>query len=140
MGDLILVRGVPGSGKTTIADMLSWYEKAILFCTDDLFMVDGEYKFCPSKLSEYHAVTVDRVLNAMIGAIGDHENAYSYDTIIVHNTFTQKWEMDPYLELAKKYDWKVHTIIVENRHESKSVHGVPEEAINRMKERFEIIL
>ena len=140
MGDLILVRGVPGSGKTTIADMLSSYGRSVLFCTDDLFMVDGEYKFDPSKLSEYHAVTVDKVRDSMIDEKYDDECFHSYDTIIVHNTFTQKWEMDPYLELAKKYDWKVHTIIVENRHESKSVHGVPEEAINRMKERFEIIL
>ena len=158
MGDLILVRGVPGCGKTTIADMLSSCGRSVLFCTDDMFMVpgceersDGDmiehdctgpggYQFNPSKLSEYHAATVGKVKDSMIDEKYDDECFHSYDTIIVHNTFTQKWEMDPYLELAKEYDWKVHTIIVENRHGSKSIHGVPEEAIDRMKERFEIIL
>ena len=138
MRNLVLIRGVPGCGKTTIADMLSWFKSSVTYCTDDMFMVDGEYKFDPSKLPEYHAATLSKVKDAMIDAI-DAE-AYIHDTVIVHNTFTQEWEMKPYFDLAKELDWKVHTIIVENRHGSKNVHGVPEEAIDRMKERFEVIL
>ena len=146
MNDLILVRGVPGCGKTTIADILSSWGRSVSYSTDSMFMVGGEYKFNeimkkdPSKLSEYHAATISKVKDSMIEAMHDDECFHSYDTIIVHNTFTQKREMDPYLELAKEFDWKVHTIIVENRHGSKSIHDVPEETINRMKERFEIIL
>jgi hypothetical protein len=60
--------------------------------------------------------------------------------IVVSNTFTQEWEMQPYFELAKKYGYKVFSIIVENRHEGINEHGVPEEKIEQMKNRFEIKL
>jgi hypothetical protein len=48
--------------------------------------------------------------------------------------------MDFYYELAKTYGYRVHSIIVENRHEGKNEHGVPEEKLKRMRDRFEISL
>ena len=42
--NLYLVRGVPGSGKSTFAKQLGGTH----FETDTYFMVDGEYKFDPS--------------------------------------------------------------------------------------------
>jgi hypothetical protein len=63
-----------------------------------------------------------------------------YREIAVSNTFTQEWEMDRYYELAKQYDYKVFSIIVENRHKGINEHGVPEDKIQIMKDRFEINL
>jgi hypothetical protein len=48
--------------------------------------------------------------------------------------------MQPYFDLAKKYGYKVITLIVENRNNTKSVHSVPEASIEKMKNRFEICL
>jgi hypothetical protein len=48
--------------------------------------------------------------------------------------------MEYYIELAKKYEYTVFTIIVENRHGGKNVHGVPDEVLTKMRERFEIKL
>jgi predicted kinase len=135
---LVLVRGLPGSGKTTLAEIINWYEDAIMFSTDDLFMVDGEYKFDSSKLSEYHKVNVNNVKEEMEKKWKGH--CFSYNVIIVHNTFTQKWEMQPYYDLADKYDWTVISLIVENRHEGKNIHGVPDNTIEHMRNRFEIKL
>tara|TARA_Y100001951_G_scaffold70858_1_gene57786 strand:+ start:221 stop:643 length:423 start_codon:yes stop_codon:yes gene_type:complete len=135
---LVLVRGLPGSGKTTLAEILNFNEDAIMFSTDDLFMVDGEYKFDASKLSEYHKTNIDNVKQEMQKVKDGH--CFSYNVIIVHNTFTRKWEMEPYYELAKKYGWAVISLIVENRHEGKSIHGVPDNAIEHMRNRFEIKL
>ena len=140
--DLILVRGVSGAGKSTIADMLSVYLHSC-FSTDDMFMVDGEYKFDPSKLGEYHDATVKKVKDVMVDRqfeIGSGEDLLTPTTIVVHNTFTQEWEMKPYFELAEEFNWRVHTIIVENRHGSKSIHDVPDDVVKAQKERFEVIL
>jgi hypothetical protein len=60
--------------------------------------------------------------------------------IIVSNTFTQEWEMQPYYDLAEKYGYRVYSLIVENRHDGKNQHGVPQETLEKMKNRFEILL
>jgi phenolic acid decarboxylase len=61
-------------------------------------------------------------------------------TIFVTNTFTQEWEMKAYYDLAKKYGYRVHSVIVENRHGGTNEHGVPLDKLSAMKERFEIKL
>ena len=58
--------------------------------------------------------------------------------IAVSNTFTQEWELQPYYELAIKYGYYVTSIIVENRHGGVNQHGVPEDKIELMRNRFEI--
>jgi len=60
--------------------------------------------------------------------------------IVVSNTSTTEKEMEPYLKLAEKYDYKVVSLIVENRHGNKSVHNVPDETMEKMRNRFEIKL
>ena len=60
--------------------------------------------------------------------------------ITVSNTFTQEWEMEPYVEMAKEYGFKVFTLIVENRHGGVNQHEVPEDKIELMKNRFEVKL
>ena len=44
------------------------------------------------------------------------------------------------VKLAKKYNYQVVSLIVENRHGGVNQHGVPDEALTRMKDRFEIKL
>ena len=63
-----------------------------------------------------------------------------YPKIVVSNTFTQEWEMQPYIDMSKEHGYKVFTIIVENRHGGLNEHNVPDEIIDKMKERFEIVL
>jgi predicted kinase len=129
--NLILVRGVSGSGKTTFAELMSWNPAAPVFAADDYFMVDGEYKFDGSKLKDAHADCQKRTENAM--------NA-EFEKIFVANTFTREWEMKAYYDLAEKYGYRVYSIVVENRHDGVNEHGVPEEAVQGMRDRFEIKL
>lgn len=125
---LYIVRGVPGSGKTTLAKQLT----ANVFEADHYFYDnDGNYNFIPSEIKEAHKECQQFVGFAMESGI---------QKIAVSNTFTQEWEMEPYFELAKKYGFKVFTIIVENRHGGKNQHGVPEDKIEQMKNRFQITL
>lgn len=132
-GSLILFRGLPGSGKTLLASLLC---DAICSADNYFTTTDGEYHFNPAELPKAHDDCRFQVENFMINCKHTH-----YAPIVgIHNTFTQDWEMEPYFELAKKYGWDIHTVVVENRHGSKSIHDVPEEAINRMRDRFSIQL
>ena len=48
--------------------------------------------------------------------------------------------MKPYFDLAKTYGYQVFSLIVENRHGGLNQHGVPEDKVQIMKDRFEIKL
>jgi hypothetical protein len=48
--------------------------------------------------------------------------------------------MEPYVEMAKEYGFKIFTLIVENRHGGVNQHEVPKDKIELMKNRFEIKL
>jgi hypothetical protein len=60
--------------------------------------------------------------------------------IVVSNTFTQEWEMQSYYQMAERYGYRVHSVIVENRHGGINEHNVPEEKLLQMKNRFEVKL
>ena len=129
---LYIVRGIPGSGKSTFAKSLGGAH----FEADMFFMKDGEYKFDMFKLKEAHKWCQDSVNTAMIL----NTTAGINQTIVVSNTFTQEWEMKPYFDIAEVYGYKVFSIIVENRHGGVNEHNVPEEVLSLMKNRFEIKL
>lgn len=132
---LFLIRGIPGSGKTSFAKTI-WSDYVIVEA-DKFFEKDGEYKFDPTKLKDAHQWCKDTVEQFM----KDNElNHQFYPEIVVSNTFTQEWEMQPYIDLANKYGYKIFSLIVENRHGNKSVHNVPDETIQKMINRFEIKL
>jgi len=135
---LYVVRGIPGSGKSTFAKQLVGSD--FLVCEADKFFLDketGEYKFDPSKIKEAHNYCQNLVETYMKDSL---INDQWYRQIAVSNTFTQEWEIKPYFDLAKKYGYIVFSVIVENRHEGKNLHGVPEDKIELMKKRFEIKL
>jgi predicted kinase len=133
MKNLYLLRGLPGSGKSTLAEQLGGSH----FETDKYFVGEnGEYNFDGSKLKEAHQWCQDSVSNAMLLNHTTGENK----TIVVSNTFTQEWEMKPYMDMAKEWGYRVFTIIVENRHGGVNQHGVPDEKLQQMNDRFEIKL
>lgn len=129
---LYIVRGIPGSGKSTFAKTLGGTH----FETDEFFMVDGEYKFDPTKIKEAHRWCQDSVNTAMIL----NHTAGLNNVIVVSNTFTQEWEMEPYFQMADTYGYKVFSVIVENRHGGINTHGVPEDKLQVMRDRFEFKL
>jgi tRNA uridine 5-carbamoylmethylation protein Kti12 len=134
-GDLILLRGIPGSGKTTLGEVILRSlisDQPDVISADDFFVnSEGSYIFDATKLKEAHNDCQLRCANKM---------KLEINKIVVANTFTQTWEMDIYYEMAERYGYRVHSIIVENRHGNENVHGVPEDKIKKMKDRFEIKL
>jgi predicted kinase len=135
---LIILRGVPGCGKSTVAEFLAMYvdgigqsSKYTICCADDFFMKDGEYKFNPKALGIAHKVCTEKCEKAMIAG---------EERVIVANTSTTEKELKPYMELAEKHGYMVFSLIVENRHGGTNVHNVPEESLTKMVERFSVRL
>jgi len=124
---LILLRGLPGAGKTTFGLSID----AFTASADDYFDLYHKGEFKPHKIGAAHGWCRDLVEARMQSG---------WPTLTVANTFTQEWEMKPYIDMAIDYGYNVHSLIVENRHGSTSVHNVPEDVIEKMKNRFEVKL
>jgi predicted kinase len=134
---LILLRGVPGAGKSTLANSI-WNEYAV--CEADKYFHNketGAYEFDITKLKDAHAWCRSQV---EIRMKDNQANPQFYPEIVVSNTFTQEWEMQAYFDLAKQYDYRVVSLIVENRHGGENVHGVPADKVQAMRDRFQIQL
>ena len=132
MTTLYLIRGVPGCGKSTLAQTL--YDAALVSAVveaDQHFIdVDGNYVFDVSKLGEAHNRCKQRVELYL-------NRGFS---VVVSNTSTAEKEVKTYQDIAEKYNAKFVSVVLENRHEGKNQHGVHDEKIQQMKNRFSIKL
>jgi predicted kinase len=132
MKTLILLRGLPGAGKSTLAKELARGRESIHCEADQYFTKEtGEYEFRMEELADAHSSCREKCWAAM---------QRSTDLIIVSNTFTQEWEMLSYTDMAEQFEYQVFSLIVENRHAGENVHGCPVETIERMRDRFQIQL
>lgn len=123
---LMLIRGLPGSGKSTLAQKLC-QNGDLIHIEADMFMTDrnGKYSFSPAKLADVHA-RCERETRQNL------ENGHS---VVVANTFSQVWEMQPYLDMARER--KIPVQIIECQGQFKSIHDVPERGIATMRNRWE---
>ena len=125
---LYIVRGLPGSGKSTFAHTFN----CPVFEADMFFVnSQGVYNFDFTKIKDAHAWCQEMVEDYMFN---------QHEKIAVSNTFTQEWEMKTYYDMAKTYGYQVFSIIVENRHEGENIHGCPPDKLEVMRNRFEIKL
>jgi NEDD4-binding protein 2 len=133
------MRGVSGSGKSTLAEKICAEQSfAVIVSTDDYFVVEGEYRFDPKKLGEYHAANVRRTEDAMVERC---------PCIIVDNTNTQAWEMKPYVELAVKHGYSVKIVepepvtfdelMARQAKRADQNKALPAEVVQRMLSRYE---
>jgi Predicted kinase len=126
MTSLILIRGLPGSGKTTYAQSL--LKKGMKHFEADMYHTrNGVYDYQVSKARQGHEWCLNETWKAL-------ENGKS---VIVSNTFTTYQELAPYLDVAEELDVKVE--ITKCVGEFDSEHGVPEAIIRKMADRWEDI-
>ncbi len=114
---LFLLRGAPGSGKSSLAKAMLQAGLAD-HCTeaDDYYtQADGSYKWSPEKIGIAHKQCREYVEMWM----------NQKHKIIVSNTSTTKKHLKPYYLLAEKYGYAVQEIIC--RYPIfENVHGVPQ--------------
>jgi predicted kinase len=125
---LVIVRGLPGAGKNAFAKMLN--TKAIC-SADDYFLINGEYKWSHWKLDAAHRWCERKCEKFMkVGA----------ESIVIANTSVLLKDFKYYIDLAEKYDYKVFSVIIENRHDGVNSHNVGNDVIEKMRKKFEIQL
>lgn len=130
--NLYLVRGLPGSGKSTFAATLSGALRAPHFEHDMyLYTPEGEYLW-----------TEERMAYAWRQCLRDTEQKMSleFPAIIVSNVFPNGKAMRPYRKLADSYGYNITYVVVENRRGGVNVHDVPEEALAHMRSIFQVTL
>jgi hypothetical protein len=125
MNKLRLFRGLPGSGKNYQAHQGG----APVFSADDFFLHDGIYQFDLYKIGQAHNQCIFNALQAI--QRGD---------VAVANTFTQYWELLPYLAFPAEIQViRVGEVTEEAAriYHARQVHGVPWEAMLQMVQRWE---
>jgi len=130
--NLILLRGLPGAGKTEFAKLLSENNAFPFYSVDDYFTDEvGNYKF---DFALNYKAYASCLLHTEAALIAKHIK------VIVHNTFTMDWEIEPYFKLAKKCNCSMFVLTVENYHNSQNVHEVSKEQLQKMAEKYKVKL
>lgn len=126
MNKLILVRGVPGSGKSTYArSLLEKNSEYVHYEADMWFERDGKYEFDAKKLGLAHAWCQSQTEAALRAG----------KTVIVSNTFTTIKELVPYFNISKDV-LGTYPVVHTCEGEFESIHDVPRDKIKQMRERF----
>ncbi len=124
---VMILRGLPGSGKSFQAKKLNRNHGSKIFSADDFFMHGGEYRYVPEDIGMAHTECFRRALYAMTEDTGQQ--------IIIDNTNTRNVEIAPYVALAQAYrlEFYIHTIWIDPIVAfQRQRHNVPLKTILRM--------
>ncbi|CAH0553806.1 unnamed protein product [Brassicogethes aeneus] len=139
---LVILRGLPGSGKThlarhilssTIGEQTNGHLHVL--STDDYFYKHGRYVFDANKLSEAHGWNHNRAFKAMSKGVSP---------VIIDNTNKQMWEMKPYAGMGTDFGYilrilepDTHWCFNEKELAKRNLHNVSKQRISELIDRFE---
>ena len=126
MSKLYILRGIPGSGKSTCGKKIVDNAKAagftaIKFESDDFFMKNGKYNWNPKLLGMAHKWCQNNVRKAL----------NEYDVVVVANTNLNLADVNTYVKIANDAYADFEVIAIHGNH--KNVHNVPEETLEKMR-------
>ena len=132
MRQLILVRGLVGAGKTTTAKTL---DVDVIHEADNYFITNGSYKFIAQQLPQAHKMCQILTLQSL----------KEDKSVAVCNTFSERWELEPYLKMAEQTT--AHTTIIDlydqqltnEQLAKRNLHQVPSQVIANMRKRWQTL-
>jgi len=121
MTSLTLVRGLPGSGKSTVAKRVGGFH-----IEADMYFVnaDGVYLWDANRLHLAHGWCRDKAIELLTDG----------KDVVVSNTFTTLKELRPYFNMAADFGIVPTVILAQNAFTN--VHNVPAESLDKMRARF----
>lgn len=136
---MIIMRGLPGSGKSYKAKLLAHIGNAErgyvtpILSTDQYFVAGGFYVFDRDKLGHAHQWNQWRA--EQLCRVGKN--------LIIDNTNTTWCEIKPYVEIAIKYGYDIELHIPRttwawdvDKCTKRNSHGTPREVVECMRDRF----
>ncbi|MEQ1595652.1 MAG: AAA family ATPase [Casimicrobium sp.] len=123
--DCVVLRGLPGSGKSTFASLLARSQGFVHLEADGHFMVNGKYVFDPLRVADAHAVVVRDALSALQAG----------RKVAVANTHVRLWEMAGIVGAVRLAGRKL--CFVECLNDWDNIHDVPQSALDAMRTRWE---
>ena len=98
------MQGIPGGGKTHLAEQIVHATNAFYCSTDEFRFTDDVYVYDPETNKKFHSMCQEACLIAMVR--GD-------ETIVVDNTFIMRWQAAVYVVMAKEFGYEVQIVRVQ---------------------------
>lgn len=123
---LVLVRGIPGAGKTTFAKEHFVENNGYKHVEADMFFDKKEgYEFRADLISYAHRYSLSQTALYLY---------HGFD-VVVSNTFTTAGEIQPYVDIANKLGVKFD--IVSLTTDFGSIHNVPDDVMESFRSRYQ---
>lgn len=140
---LVIMRGVPGSGKSTAANSIKCLDGRVFICSTDnvnTALNGGEYIFEPKNLGLFHKINRETALACMKNRA---------DVVVIDNTNIKRKDYRDYVADGQLYgyeivEWKIgetdftganHPLA--DKYAARNTHGVPYDVILRMGRQFQ---
>lgn len=134
LGMVIIMQGIPGSGKTELARKMAFKVEdedigvGIIVSADKFFQRNGQYEYDPARIGEAHR-------SCMAAFLANLRSSQKKVGIIVDNTNTSILDVAPYYRAAEATGWKVYIVwtnCLVGEAMKRQIHGVPVEVVVRM--------